>query len=204
MDVKRELDQSGFILIDNSTESALADVMSSLGDVMLVTEVEVNTNSRSLVTSDKELDVHTDHNKANYIAWYCLKQTDIGGDSILVDGNEVLKKLTNKEKDDLSRLNLFEHNIFDDDTSHFPLLSSKEGRFQIYYSFWLVNNEDRNNKSFISFRKLVDESERIVMKLNPTDVLIVDNHRMLHGRSSIEGSKKRHLRRFWIKKRKRD
>jgi hypothetical protein len=52
-----------------------------------------------MVTSVRGLDYHTDHHKAKYIIWYCYKQTDLGGDSILLDAQKIFDQLSEDYKE---------------------------------------------------------------------------------------------------------
>jgi hypothetical protein len=42
-----------------------------------------------MVTSVRGLDYRTDHRNAKYVIWYCYKQTDLDGDSILLDVQKI-------------------------------------------------------------------------------------------------------------------
>ncbi len=196
--VKNELEVHGFKCLQNKTVKEVNLLCNSLGKILLQTDVKIDLTTKALVTSDKELDMHTDHSKAKYIIWHCLKQTSIGGHSLLIDTRKVLQKLSKKEKQELEKIQLFEHKIFKDDLESYPMLSKINGKNKIYYSFWFINPKNKDNQVFLKFKHLVDEIKKTKIKLNKNDVLIIDNDRMLHGRDKILGDKNRHLKRFWI------
>jgi alpha-ketoglutarate-dependent taurine dioxygenase len=64
--------------------------------------------------------------------------------------------------------------------------------------FKISTNEDKQNEALLTFQKLIRETEPVRLNLKDKDILIVDNHRVFHGRTPIEGSKDRFLKRFWL------
>lgn len=194
-----ELKEKGFIHLTNISETELENILNELGEVIHTTDVIVKPESRGMVTTTLGLDFHTDHHKAKYILWYCHKQTDLGGDSIFIDADKIFSQLTEEEQNELKHINLFEHKIFPGDTDSNPFVELDEKGYRIfYYSFWLVKDEDKQNPAFLKFQKLIKETEPTKINLKEKDILIVDNHRIFHGRTAIEGSKDRFLKRYWL------
>ena len=72
-----------WFLADTSPEDAIG-IVRQLGEVLFVTNVTVKPG-KALVTSDRALDFHTDHHRADLICWYCIEQTDQGGETLLLD-----------------------------------------------------------------------------------------------------------------------
>jgi alpha-ketoglutarate-dependent taurine dioxygenase len=196
--IKKELDINGFKYLKNQTIKDVNLLCHSLGKILLETDVKIDLTTKALVTSDKELDMHTDHSKAKYIIWHCLKQTSIGGHSLILDTREVLQKLSKDEKQELTKIQLFEHKIFKNDLESYPMLSKINGKDKMYYSFWFTNPKNKHNQVFLKFKRIVDEMKKTEIRLNENDVLVIDNDKMLHGRTKISGDKNRHLKRFWI------
>lgn len=195
----QELYSKGWLHLSNVNEDNVEAILNMLGDVIYTTDVVVKPESKGLVTSSKGLDYHTDHHKAKYILWYCYKQTDKGGDSILIDAENIFSQLSETEKEELHSIKLFEHKLFEDDQTSNPLVETdKDGKRKFYYSFWLVKEDDKQCKSLVKFQTLLKESVSIKLNLKEKDILVVDNHRVFHGRTPIEGSKDRYLKRFWL------
>lgn len=193
-----ELRLNGFLHLKDQTEKSVINQLAELGEIIFTTDVKVKPDSRPLVTSEKALDFHTDHHKAKYIAWHCHKQTDKGGESILMDANRIYFQLPEVYRTALEDIHLFEHKIFPDDKESNPLVKRSEGKNRFYYSFWLVSDFDKGNPALKEFQRLIRTNEPIKITLQPNDLLIIDNHRILHGRTAIEGSKDRYLKRYWI------
>lgn len=188
----------GWAHLANQTEEQLNDITDSLGEIIFTTDVVVKPKSKSMVTSAGGLSFHSDHPKAKYIVWFCYKQTDNGGNTILVDADKAFQKLSVEEQKELGQINCFEHKIFTDDLQFYPLVQSYNGERKFYFSYWLVKEKDKQNPSLQHFQELLNNSEFVQLRLKPNDILIVDNHRIFHGRTEIIGSQDRHLRRYWI------
>ncbi len=198
-DMIEELNEHGYLHLTSQSEDQLNELINKLGTVIFITDVVVNPKSRGLVTSAEGLDYHTDHHKAKYIIWYCHKQTDLGGDSILMDAERIYQQLSNEYKRQLASIELFEHKIFPDDKESYPLVETDEmGKRKFYYSFWLVKNEDKQNPAMLEFQRLIRDTAPIRLNMKERDILIVDNHRIFHGRTPIDGSKDRFLKRYWL------
>jgi len=176
-------------------------IIQGLGIVLLVTDVTVRPG-KALVTSDQALDYHTDHHRADFICWHCIEQTDQGGETMLLDSYQLLAGLPPATAAKLRQIQLHEHKVFNGDQERFPLLSKRFDRDKLYYSFWMLKGgvQQELKAAFMEFKRLTEEASPIRFKLQPGDFLIIDNGRMLHGRTAIQGHKPRHLRRFWIAK----
>lgn len=188
----------GWLVLHNQAEEDLAPIIDQLGRVIYTTDVIIKPESRALITSEKSLYLHTDHHKAKYIAWYCYQQTDSGGETLLLNAESAYQQLSPAEQKELESIYLFEHKVFPDDSDRYPLVTQKNGSRQFYYSFWLVNETDKDRASLQHFHEIIRISKPLTLKLVPKDILIVDNHRVLHGRNAISGSKDRFLKRYWI------
>lgn len=193
------LKEFGWVHLSNQTEEQLNELLEYLGNVIFTTDVVVKPESKAMITSARGLDFHTDHHKANYIVWYCYKQTDLGGDSILIDAEKIFQQLSYEHQEQLKTINLFEHKIFPDDKESYPFVATDTtGEYRFYYSFWLVKHQDKQNPAMLEFQRLIKLIQPFKINLKEGDILIVNNHRVFHGRTAIEGSKDRFLKRFWI------
>lgn len=195
--LKLDLDKSGFLHLSNKTEDELNAILLELGEVINETDVKADRDSKSLVTSDKYLDFHTDNHLAKYIVWFCQKPADEGGVSLLCDAQKVYNKLTEDEKSSISKIHVFEHKLFPENRNSNPIVREIDSSLKFYYSFWLAREKYRELPVFKKWQKLIKNEKRTEIRLNKSDILIVDNHRILHGRTQIVGD--RLLKRYWIK-----
>lgn len=194
---KSELDEKGFIYRPNQSEETLNALIEELGEVLFETDVIANKDSKSLVTSDKYLDFHTDNHLAKYIVWYCLQPASQGGISLLCDARKVFERLNKEEKIDLSKIHVYEHKLFPENRNSNPIVRETDGSIKFYYSYWLAREKYRELPVFKKWQKLIREAPYSEIKLSKSDILVIDNHRILHGRTPIEGN--RYLKRYWIK-----
>lgn len=191
----------GFACVRGIEPRQLDGLLSPFGRVLHVEEVVVRPDSRALVTSRRALPPHTDHHRAAYIAWHCIRQTDQGGDSVLVDARAVWARLTDTHRAALTRVMLFEHSIFPGDDSTHPMVTlNLDGTPRFYYSYWLADREltPEQKEAFDAFSEEVGAGPTVQLRLEPGDLLAIDNRRMLHGRTAIEGRPTRWLRRYWL------
>jgi hypothetical protein len=195
----KELKTNGFIYLTKQDEVNLDGLIKALGTVILSTDVKASKKSRSLVNSFDSLSLHTDHHKARYIIWYCYENSISGGESILLDGMRIFNTLSKGCQEELKEIQLMEHKVFPDDHESHPIIQeSDNGDFALYYSLWMTNPEDRNKIGFLNFKQKIETSQPISLKLKKDEILIIDNQRMLHGRTEIGANESRYLKRFWI------
>lgn len=198
--LRRDLHEHGYALLRGAGNALLVEVLEALGRVLHVEEIVVDASSVSLVKSSGGLSLHTDHHRADEIVWYCIAQSDEGGASLLADGHAAYAALSPAQQRALGSVMLQEHSVFRGDAERYPLVSERQGRLRLYYSYWLADARlsDEQRGALDALEAAVQRGPRIELRLTPGDILAIDNGRMLHGRSAIEGSKARHLRRYWI------
>jgi hypothetical protein len=199
---KDQLNKRGYALFRAAGASSAGRIANDLGRVVKTTDVEVDTNSSNLVTAARELDFHTDHAAVDYIAWGCVRQTDEGGISRLVDGLAVLQTLAVHHQVELENVFMTEHRIFEDDPGRRSMVRYEKGRKKLYYSFWLLEDEltDAQRDALDAYRDALAQADAIEIRLEPGDVLVIDNTRMLHGRTEISGNQDRLLQRYWVRR----
>ncbi len=203
-DISYAVSRDGHFLARSATIEEAESIVTRLGKILFVTDVTVRPGSKALVTSDRGLDFHTDHHRADLICWHCIEQTDEGGESVLLDGHRLLQRLRAGLVEDLRGLKLFEHKVFPGDEEAFPFLSQRFGRDKLYYSFWMLHGaiKPEQKAAFLEFKAITETEPCVRYRLQPGDILVIDNGRMLHGRTAIKGNKKRFLRRYWIETQK--
>jgi hypothetical protein len=185
----------------------IPELISHLGYTIMENDVRIVRTSPALVTSAEGLPPHTDHHLSHYILWHCITQDSKGGQSIMVDGLSIFRSMSSEIRGHLRSIHLKEHAIFKGDLGYHPLIYETEIGDRIYYSvlfeptgFWLTNERLSNEQklAFDTFNKAVKEATPECIKLNPGECLVVDNGRMLHGRTAIRDDSNRLLKRYWI------
>lgn len=193
---KIELDENGFCHIPNQRIDKLNLILDELGNIINETDVIANSESKSLVTSDKFLDFHTDNHLAKYIVWFCNKQAEEGGFSMLCDAEKVYAELNKDEQEQLSKIHVYEHKLYPENRNSNPIVRETGRKRKFYYSFWLAREKYRELPVFKKWRDLIQNADHIKLRLEQNDILLVDNHRIFHGRTEIKGE--RFLKRYWL------
>ena len=209
MAIKRilaDLDIQGWSQFSNQ-DFDIGEVINHLGYTIMENDVRIVRKSPALVTSAEGLPPHNDHHLSHFILWHCLVQDSQGGHSIMVDGLRIFRSMTPEIRELLRSIHLKEHAIFKGDVGYHPLIYETSMGDRIYYSvlfeptaFWLANERLSNEQklAFDTFNEAVKEATPECIKLNPGECLVVDNRRMLHGRTAIPDDSNRLLKRYWI------
>ena len=199
-----KLRDNGYVVIKGAGCTGSKLVADELGEVIHTTEVKVDRRSQSLVTSNRALDFHTDHSRADYVMWLCIRQASNGGETILADANAAFLRLSPREHRILSSIQLYEHRVFSDDNESHALVTVTNNNRKFYYSFWLVDKSNLRHsqkEALARFHANLTACQIAEFKLKPDDALVVDNSWIFHGRRAI-GDEQRFLRRFWVSRRK--
>lgn len=199
--IKHELETKGFVKIEFSLRNNFKDDIHSLGEVIFKAEIRENRSSTRLLASNAKMGLHTDHPRARFIAWFCNSQSACGGESLILDTFQVIRNLSEETQNLLSEITVKSHNVFYGDKLSYPLLSLNEGKIEsVYYAPWMVNTPSciKHKKALEKFENLVKEINPVKILLSEGDLLIIDNHRMLHGREGFPSESNRWLTRYWI------
>ena len=190
-----QLRAHGFFFAPAGRHEGAEAAVARLGRPLLRTDVKPTATSRSLVCSRRELGPHTDHFRADFIAWECHASAPSGGATFVVDPAPVIAALGADDRQALSTARMIEHRIFADDPDARPVLHSPD---RLYFTYWLAEGLTAAQRSAARrFRDALERApRRLSRKLEPGDLLVVDNRRLLHGREAFAGP--RHLTRIWI------
>lgn len=199
-DIKDAIDVAGYVHIADAGVVGLVDILDALGEVVHVEEIVRDERSKALVKSADGIAFHTDHHRARFIVWVCFAQSSDGGATLIVDGRHALSSLKEEQRQVLREVQLSEHAVFRSDVGVHPMLVDDDGVMRVYWSLWLAREDAPSEQ-----RLALDAFDAAVRGLRPTaiawkpgDVVVVDNSRMLHGRTPIVGDGQRHLRRYWV------
>jgi hypothetical protein len=201
--IESEIIEKGYCHLSYSESKAYTEVMPSLGSVIQKTEITENPNSTRLLVSNQGMDYHTDHYAARYIAWFCHSQAAVGGHSILIDSQEILKDYSERTLNLLQEISVNTHQVFLTDKLTVPLLTMQGSDLQraIYYAQWLVNipASHKHQQALGKFQQDLRSTQPTRLLLSEGELLIIDNHRMLHGRDGFPSKSNRWLTRYWIR-----
>lgn len=168
-----------------------------LGKVVEQTPVRQIEGATTYLCGHEAVPLHTDHPEARVVAWWCESQADRDGASVLADGNAVLS-LMGDQAGALQQVELHVPPQLPRQVLRTaPVWSGK----RLYYAPWypVLRATDVGRRALRTFRNLLAMGvghKRI--RLQPGDLLVVDNARWLHGRDKLDRQNGRLLRRFWL------
>ncbi len=170
--------------------------------------------------AEKDFHLHIDGTfeltPPRYSILHCIQPDTEGfGVNVIVDGYSIVEQLSDHSRSALAQ-GLFEfrfelaRNYFKSCANRLvlvtsPIIEMVGERIRIRYrnddQFELksVEESDELMQCLAEFEKLLHlpENQQSIY-LRAGDVLIMDNYRLLHGRTSLSGQKERRLRRAWI------
>jgi len=187
----------GWTVLRAQVSEALLAELAQLGPVIQTTEITPRANAKAALATDKEMQLHTDHPRARWISWECVRQSSEGGYSLLKDTKLALDTLTTAEREELRSLSIRTHVVFSDDTGAYPILRNDgDGSDWIYFTPWMTDGQ--SSPAFRKFTQALEATPILSVRLYPGESLLIDNGRMLHGRSALGGDKDRLLIRRWV------
>ena len=102
-----------------------------------------------------------------------------------------------RERDELRALTIRTHVVFPDDTGAYPVLRQDgDGAEWVYFTPWMTDGQ--SSPAFRKFIQALEATPPLTLRLYPGESLLIDNGRILHGRSALGGDKDRLLIRRWI------
>lgn len=187
----------GWTVLRPQGREALLTQLTELGPIIQTTEITPRANAKAALATDQEMQLHTDHPRARWISWECVRQSSEGGYSLLKDTKPALDSLTESERAELRALAIRTHDVFPDDTGAYPVLRKDgDGADWVYFTPWMTDGQ--SSPAFRKFLSALEASPTLSIRLYPGESLLIDNGRMLHGRSALGGDKDRLLIRRWI------
>ncbi len=202
----------GFVIVKNvpTENNYIVKFANSIGSVRRTNfgehfNVRSKSNPNDLAYTSLYISPHTDNPYRNPVPCiqilHCIENEVSGGFSTLVDGYTVTEKL---KKDDpeaykiLSeikvRFKFTDNNVVLEDWSELIHLDEnkefKQVRFSPRLDYVPMLEKNRLDLYYKSRKKLSDlynsEKNRIKFRLGPKDLIMMDNHRMLHGRTQFD------------------
>lgn len=159
-------------------------------------------------TKNDDLALHTDGSfesiPPKVMALYCEVAAKQGGETLLVDGKLVYEYVA--KTDPTGLIALFEPEAFSikRDSRSATRAIFTENNDRIYMAFRADNNANfsvhpKAVKAFNLIKNFVaDSANQLIFKLQPNQILILDNTRILHGRTRFDINSQRQLNGLWF------
>jgi len=175
-------------------------------------DVKSVVNPNNLAYTGLALSPHTDNPYRDPVPTlqllHCLAAVDNGGDSILVDGFAVARQLRETAREYYNLLTTLPlYFRFQDETTNL-LASAPMIQLNLHDEVAAIRYNNRSLEpltygpdlaerfyaAYRTFGRMInDPANQITFKLAPGDLFIVDNERVLHGRTGFSSSGNRHL-----------
>lgn len=201
----QDLSEKGWHLLDKPlSQEAFYELGRALGDVWRETDVKVIPGSKWFASSGRQLGLHNDNPYANIVLWRCEEECDLGIPTKVIDLRDVLMKLPERDRELLGEVNVPIPNWKESSFEPEPLLAvGADGRIRANYVDWFDADapSPEHQAAVERFEQAVaDVAQESVLDfvLEKGQVLLIDNNRMLHGRSEVPDATKRFLLRLWV------
>ncbi len=200
----------GYVHINQSAPTELFSFISDLlGKVIHKDQIKIRSEGLFAAYRPEEVFPHTDTSDAHVMGWWCLNQDLVDGSSVLIDSKNVLEKFSSDEIQVLKSLKPRYCSDIDKTKDNFTkfdevsLVYERWGQLKINYAPWLefelkIEEHKRIMTKFYNELELVTKKEKIEIRLNPGEMLFIDNGRLLHSRRALPQHSKRCLNRTWI------
>tara|TARA_B110000495_G_scaffold34235_1_gene27057 strand:+ start:884 stop:1960 length:1077 start_codon:yes stop_codon:yes gene_type:complete len=214
-DVLNAVDEYGFCLIKNmpTTKNGIHALTKHIGPIKEtnwgnIADIKNIKKAYDLTMTERALENHTDNPyrfpTQGYIFLHCIKNSDVGGENTLADGFNIAKQIKSKNIEMFNILKSFKT---------FFQYKDKDTILENYCSLIETDYEDNivqvryNNRTEIipyddlceinkytearsKFWKLIKSKvNNITIKQTSGDMIIMDNYRVLHGRSKYKDIK---------------
>ena len=199
-EVKNSLEEYGFIHLVKP-EISINTICKSLGVLVLKKDIRIDKSRERLYHFPDEIPYHSDHPIAKVVIWKCMENEkgNIGALN-LIDLKLILGNFKNPEL--FKEIYLSIPNFYDIPFDDYVSLIKLEGTSQrVFYAERLGKEflSEKHKKAFNNLGKAIKKAKHHSINMMKDDILIIDNHRMIHGRKKLSMHSKRHLVRYWLK-----
>lgn len=178
-------------------------LVSELGEPWCETAVELRPDVRSHLCKPEPIPFHTDHPRADLMAWRCEAQDAADGTQHLLDGLAALAACGRGVRDALASVHAEVRVRGDSPPERYSLVRQGTHGDRLFFAPWLapLEQDDYSRSAYAALRGEIERRSLThveAVRLSEGEVLVIDNGPMLHGRAAIAPSSTRRLRRLWI------
>lgn len=202
-EIMSSLRLTGWKRLPAMTDAEFRRLVDSLGKAWCETTVALRSEVQTYLCRPQPVPFHTDHPDATFVAWRCEHPDDDDGSQLLVDGFAALSACGQAARRSLLKAHVEVHIRKGDAAVLVPVVRESAEGDRLCFAPWLrpIENDPGILSAFAwmetEVARMSEEAVQAV-RLNDGEVLVVDNGRMLHGRSGLNPASRRRLRRFWI------
>lgn len=202
--ILESLRQTGWFFAEEELEVVeYLEMSRGLGRVVQQETIALRPGAHAYVAKPGRVPLHTDHPQVDVIGWYCERQDDVDGASLIFDARSFLVRLGDRERQTLRKVELECPPLRGGPpTERWPVLSATQEGDALFCSPWLraASGRGEEQASLDRFREALSRemATPVQIRLRPGQALFIDNRRVLHGRRAIEENSERRLSRVWL------
>lgn len=196
--------------IDPMDTTAIRGLFSAMSDRLTVDrsvkpEISViapREKSKVLASSSQGMSFHTDNvyleDPCKSIALFCSVQAEEGGMNQLVDGLAIARELSEDVREALADPRWsWIHPATQEPSGEFSVLDEEQERLR-WWRMSLLNEEMASIAIADAFEDaIINSAEERTVLMQPGDILVTNNMRILHNRSAFVGERRVYRTRFW-------
>ncbi len=181
------------------SQSDFRQLADSLGPLLRATDIRIQDSNYRSQTSVK-LDFHTDSVDARYVGWWCVCQSEPPLPTRLLDGRDLIRRLSQDDVDQLSRIRVPGVPTPGKPATTAAVLDYSAGRLVLNIHDNLEIRHPEHAALWLRLRTAVNTAQpsSMAIALKPGQCLFVDNHRFLHARDELPSGSNRWLKRLWL------
>lgn len=204
-EIAMEIARDGIIVLqsDELCDSLLARPFSAAAELLGaaplhydVVAVRPVDGQASIVESNRDGRLHTDSYpmmSPDLVVMSCHQQSVSGGESVFVDSWQVLDAIRCEDPSLYEKLfTVCRAFRFPAYRVYAPTFGFNQGAFVFHHATF----PDEGDEVGRHFQHWVERARKLAFRLEPGQVYLIDNHRMLHGRTRFTGA--RHLQRLQL------
>jgi Taurine catabolism dioxygenase TauD, TfdA family len=209
LDLKKTLNEtiasSGFALLKSTefSEAIRKDDVGAVSDLFNLSPLSVKSvlvapvdGRATIVQGHGDGALHVDSHPnyvPNIVLMTCFKKSLSGGQSIVLDSWKVADRAAELDP------NLFAYMFLRHKKFAYPSLSTYAPTISIRNkSLTFMHSVGSRDLIGTAFQKLVDQEPKLSFFMEPGDTCVIDNNRMLHGRSAFVGDRLLQRTQVWL------
>ena len=203
--IEAALAEDGYCWVSGeTTEQQFRSACNALGEIVYEADIRLGGARPRNYQLPAAIDFHTDHVSAEIAAWHCVEIEPGAGAMMLLDLAPISDSLEPSEREALERVGIADNAAWGGGAP-VPLAMPAGAGVRFHYVPWLEKYpQDAAARAALerfeyAVREAI-ETDTVEIDIAPGHCVIVDNHRVMHGRAAISEHSSRYLKRFWIRR----
>jgi alpha-ketoglutarate-dependent taurine dioxygenase len=201
--VVQSLERQGWAHVAGGSRAAFDDIARALGKVFYVTDIRLEEGATQFAFRPESFPLHMDSPDARYVGWFVVDSDNSACPLVVADSRPAMRALPQSELRVLREVTTTYQDVKNDALSPVPLVSI-DGEGTPVASYFPTNvraiapRSAAEARSILAFERMLLTLPKTRIDLHDNDIVVLDNHRMLHGRGPMPPNSRRHMLRYWI------